>query len=744
MTRPIVVLAILTSASGMISGGIAAQEPTPPPVGPSGTVTISRPDFDQLIELASRRPRRPEAPPLPAALTRADIRARVSGSSVRATMQVDGEVFATGPAKVPLISGATLLEARREDRPLPLIADGSTHLAVIEGPSTFSATLEWGAAITTTPGRGSFAMPVPQSGSAIATIEVPGEQTDVRISPGLISRRLSANGQTTIEATLDPGSIAQVSWSSRETAPAAVPRQARLLSDVKTLVTIGDADIRLVTLAGVTVVQGEPTEIEVRIPSGFEVTSVSGVSLDRSEERPGAIVLFVTNPAQRQHQFLVSLERPNVGGSFTLETGFVTLAASQRETGEVAVEGVGTLALLAPEVPGLHRMDVREVDSTLASAARQSLLAAFRYLRGPSGPPVLALDVTRFADAAVLAAVAERAVATTLVTSEGRALTEVSLWLRNRAQPFVKVELPPGASMVSVEVAGETAKPAEGKDGTRIPLLRPGFRPEGPYAVSFVYLHSGVPFDKKGDRQMTLPKMDLPISVVEWELFVPDRYRADRFGGNAIPAHLVEHHASAIAREAGANSEDNRVTDRAFSTGIGGAKLSDVDPSAGASPGQVVGRVVDARGGFLPGVTVTAAASDGRQHTAITDGRGAFVLSALPSGPITLTAELTGFTAIHRSFVFDQRPRQADLVLSIGRVDETVTVAGEAPKINKDRAGQEARDAAPSLNVRSLQRRAAGVLPVRIEVPRAGRSHRFIKPLVIDEETMVSFRYRRR
>jgi len=36
------------------------------------------------------------------------------------------------------------------------------------------------------------------------------------------------------------------------------------------------------------------------------------------------------------------------------------------------------------------------------------------------------------------------------------------------------------------------------------------------------------------------------------------------------------------------------------------------------------------------------------------------------------------------------------------------------------------------------------VLPVRIDVPRAGSSYRFVKPLVIDEETLVSFRYRRR
>ena len=182
-------------------------------------------------------------------------------------------------------------------------------------------------------------------------------------------------------------------------------------------------------------------------------------------------------------------------------------------------------------------MDVREVDASLTAAARQSLLAAFRYQRGPSGPPALALNVTRFPDAAVLAAIAEKAVATTLVTKEGRALTEVSMLIRNRAQPFMKVVLPSGASMLSVDIAGSPAKPADGADGVRVPLLRPGFRPDGPYMVSFVYLHAGTAFAKKGDMQMTLPRMDVPISVVEWELFLPGEYRADKFGGSAIAAY---------------------------------------------------------------------------------------------------------------------------------------------------------------------------------------------------------------
>ena len=745
-TKIITALAAIAVALSPTAG--SAQEASRGMLGPAGTVTLSRTEYDRLLDLANRKPGIPDVAPVAAALTRADIRVRVNGRVARATMEVAGEVFRNGVAKVPLIKGATLLEARSDSRPLPVIAEGDLHVALLSGPATFAATLEVGTPLSLTPGRGAFVLPVPIAGSATATIDVPGDQTDVHLSSGIQLRRTSANGRTVVEATLDPGTPTQVWWSTRDSAPTpASARDVRLLSDVKTLVTIGDADVRLVTLVDVSVVQGEPSQIEVLLPSGYEVTSVSGASLERYESRPDRLTLFLADPAQRRQQFLISLERSNNGGSFRLETGFPTLTNARRETGEVAIEGLGTLEVASPEIPGLRRMDVREVDPALASAARQSLLAAYRYQRTADVPPSLTLDVRRFADAAVLAAVAERAVATTLVTTEGRALTEITLWMRNRAQPFMKVALPEGASLLSVEVGGAPAKPVEGKDGSRVPLLRPGYRPDGPYSVSFVYLNAGTPFAKKGNMQMILPKMDVPVNVLEWELFMPDRYRLDRFDGNMLAADLIEGSGvSAVGFGSGVGE--------GFGGGIGGGAYQ-----MSAASGQIVGRVVDANGAALPGAAVTAEGA-GRKQTVITDSSGTFVLSGLPSGPLTVTGQLSGFASVRRTVVFDQRPRQVDMSLPVGALTETVTVQAEAPFLNarssevgqtfradearplpqaKGQAGTE-----PSVNVQNLQRRASGVLPVRIEVPRAGSSHRFMKPLVIDEPTVVSFRYRRR
>src|SRR5205823_6231990 len=178
------------------------------------------------------------------------------------------------------------------------------------------------------------------AGTARATIDLPGDQADVHLSAGLVSRRSISSGRTIVEATLDPGSSTEVWWSMRDSAPVVAGREVRMLADVLTLLTIADSDVRTATLIDVSVVQGEPRAIEVRLPAGYELTGVSGSSLDRSEQQDDRVVLTIGDPAIRRHQFLVSLERPHGGGSFALDTGFPTVPGAQRERGEIAVEGV--------------------------------------------------------------------------------------------------------------------------------------------------------------------------------------------------------------------------------------------------------------------------------------------------------------------------------------------------------------------------------------------------------------------
>jgi Carboxypeptidase regulatory-like domain len=300
-------------------------------------------------------------------------------------------------------------------------------------------------------------------------------------------------------------------------------------------------------------------------------------------------------------------------------------------------------------------------------------------------------------------------------------------------------------------VAGQSAKPVAGADGIRVPLLRPGFRPNGPYLVSFVFLYAGTPFAKKGDFQLSLPKIDVPIGIAEWEVFVPEQYSAKVVDGNVIDRSEFPRYAVVtpvpVYRPADVALRPDNARDSFDAAGL---------------TGQIRGRVTDPTGAALPGVTVRFDAG-AASRSVVTAADGTYLLSNVPSGTVTVRADLAGFRSARYELSYTQQPRRVDFVLQIAAATESVTVTAESPVLDPKSAGTGATFRAdlpmtrerdkderkqvvepPSQNVINLQQRTAGVLPIRLDVPRAGTSHQFVKPLVIDQETTVSLRYKRR
>ena len=720
-----------------------AQEKSTLPLPDPGNVTLTLDEYNKLVELAGKPPKRTDVAPLPYSIKHADLKLRVENNGVMGSVELDGEVFHKGMSKVPLTSGMTILDAHQGGKGVPLIQEGGTHAALLPGPGDFSIALDTGLALRIDAGRASFSLPAPVAGSVQLSLVIPGDRTIANINPGLITSRKSENGHTTIEATLVPGQTANVWWATREVVAPVVPREVRFLSDAKTLVSVSEAEMRVAVLADVSVIQGEPAQFQMELPAGYEVTGVTGATLDSTETQSGVLTMKVNAPNQKSHEFLISMERSITGTK--AEAPFISIKGAQRDTGEMLVEGAGTIEITATEGGGLKRMDVKEANPYLRSLAHYPPQAAFRYHRQASEMPTLALDWVRFPDGSVLAAVAESAEVTTMVTSEGKSLTEIKLMVKNQAQPFLKVGLPADATILSAEVAGERVKPVQGPDGNRVPLLRPGFRPTGPYMVSFVFMHSGAPFAKKGGADLSLPSMDIPISLLNWEVFLPERYKVKDFGGDVIAANRVPEPFR----------EEDSIRDRAPQQAAASGNLQ-----MQLFPGQMGGYVTDPTGAIVPSAQITVTAYDGSfSRSALSDSAGRWMLGGLPSGNYKVMAERAGFrTTVYNTNYNANQPGVYNFGLSLASTSEVVEVTASAPMVDtttsmtvmgrnlyqppKLAPGAVSQNA--STNVLNLQKLVAGVLPVPIDVPHAGTSFSFVRPLVLDEETKVTFSYKSR
>ena len=105
-----------------------------------------------------------------------------------------------------------------------------------------------------------------------------------------------------------------------------------------------------------------------------------------------------------------------------------------------------------------------------------------------------------------------------------------------------------------------------------------------------------------------------------------------------------------------------------------------------AQDAEIAGVVTDNTGGILPGVTVEASspALIEQSRVVFTDSSGAYRVIALNPGEYTVTFSLPGFTTVIREGVTLTATFSAnvDAQMSVGGVEETITVTGESPLID--------------------------------------------------------------
>ena len=143
---------------------------------------------------------------------------------------------------------------------------------------------------------------------------------------------------------------------------------------------------------------------------------------------------------------------------------------------------------------------------------------------------------------------------------------------------------------------------------------------------------------------------------------------------------------------------------------------------------QIIGQVTDNTGGILPGVTVEASSPaliEG-SRVAITDGAGRYTIVDLRPGTYSVTFTLPGFSTVlvegqelPAGFV-----ATVDAELSVGALEETVTVSGEAPVVDVattrrvEVLDREVLDAIPTGN--NLQSTAQLIPGIKLNRPEVG------------------------
>src|SRR5215218_6333487 len=120
--------------------------------------------------------------------------------------------------------------------------------------------------------------------------------------------------------------------------------------------------------------------------------------------------------------------------------------------------------------------------------------------------------------------------------------------------------------------------------------------------------------------------------------------------------------------------------------GVAALALFPAVTSAQETTATIAGVVKDASGGILPGVTVEAASPEliEKVRSVVTDGTGQYRIVSLRPGLYSVTFTLPGFSTVKKEGLQLQSGivTTVNADLTVGAVEETITVTGETPVVD--------------------------------------------------------------
>lgn len=306
---------------------------------------------------------------------------------------------------------------------------------------------------------------------------------------------------------------------------------ARVFAESMSLFSIDESDFELFSVFRYTILYAGTKSFDIEIPKDMTVVSADGegafrYNLEQSET--GQILRGETAfPIRNNYEISIRLKKknPDLKGSFVIP--LPKAKNVERETGWLAVEVPGKLRIEESTSADAVQLDVRQLPEEMITSAVSPIIKAYRF---HSNRAAVALTAARLPEKELASGSVDRIRAFSVVSPDGKLLTDMKIRLRNRLRPDLALNLSKDVTVRSVHLDGEAVRPSRDKNGALIlPLKRSGGEDQlQPFTVQVV-LESRIPsLGVWGESRLQLPAVELPASSVAWSVYLPANNRYSR------------------------------------------------------------------------------------------------------------------------------------------------------------------------------------------------------------------------
>jgi hypothetical protein len=494
----------------------------------------------------------------------------------RALLTVD--VLREGWVKVPIPAGLMVRDARLDGQPVPLVEGPPAHVLLNRAGRVILA-LEISLPLASAAGAESIALPPSPAALSRATLTLPRGGVELTVTGGFISERSESAAESKWTALGRTNQPLAFSWK-RKVDDRRAEQPLRIRARVASVVGLGEEVSSFSSSVRVEVQQGIAREVSLTVPAGLVINQVNGPTVADWDVTGGALRVRLLDPVATEVSFVIVGET-RLPGDGEITVPLLRVPAAERETGGVAVSVLGAGEIEKHQARGLEPADVSELAEVVAGRESPSMVA-FR-LRPMAGADARSLHVAvkRYTPQAVLIANVEEARYRALAAEDGLFLVEARYAIRNNQRSFLKVTLPPRATMWSASVAGRPVRPGvAGGQAVLLALEKGRAGEDAPaFVVQITYLQQVDVWTDKSQARLELPALDLPISRTGVELHHSPRFRVSLQPGT----FRIESDPGMFAEALRADYLRGGVV-RGFGAGLAGGVTAPPAPAAAPAP----------------------------------------------------------------------------------------------------------------------------------------------------------------
>lgn len=517
------------------------------------------------------------------AVYRTNYKAELEEDVVTIKGTVFFEVFNKGWTKIPLVrSNVGLIDVSINKGMSFVTMEGGEYYMMVDKPGKYNLDIEFliKAKRERENGPGSFDFEVLPAPISQYEFVMHDPDVEVFVEPSIKTEVKRENKKILAWAVMPNTRQITTRWTKalpKETITR-VELEPKIYVDTAGYISIGDGVIRCQTQVNYSILQSEVSNFCIALPQDVSILDVRGRDLRdwkiSQKDKVQYLDVYLNFGVRGSYVLSLEYERRIGDGSLVAQIPVLETLSTEREKGFFGVAAATNVELAVNKLENASLIDVKELPSAIWRATANPILLAFKYLKTPYS---IFIDVTKHSELPVLVAAIDSAEYTTLQTEDGKSLTKAVYRLRNNVKQFLHLELPEKTTLWSAFVAGKPVKPARDKSGSiLIPLEKSQLSGESlaQFPVEIVYLDEIPKMRNMGAMKIKLPRIDIPVSQLEWLVFLPLDYNYFSFDGN-VKEQKERHFGKVFSKRSFSKAMKNKLAGKERT--IYGVSCNDVD-----------------------------------------------------------------------------------------------------------------------------------------------------------------------